>query len=107
MRLHQADRRTLLRLMADECYQETKLGAAFPPRKQQRSSLFWQLAASYLEQPLTAVMLAGMSLGAGGGLEWRVGRLWLCVPARLPPCRLACLPCARFVGICVCANYLR
>ena len=92
MSLSRADCRTLLRLMADECYQQTKLGAAFPPRKQQRSSLFWQLAASYLEQPLMVVMLAGMSLRAGGGLEWRAGRLWVCVPARLPPCRLVCLP---------------
>ena len=68
MGLSRADRRTLLRLMADKLYQQTKLGAAFPPHRRQRSGLFWQLAATYLEQPLTRVMLAGMALRAGEGL---------------------------------------
>ncbi|PRW56295.1 hypothetical protein C2E21_4871 [Chlorella sorokiniana] len=59
-----ADRRTLLRLMSDECYQQTKLGAAFPPSKQQRSGQFWLLAAAYLEQPVLSVVLAGACLRA-------------------------------------------
>ena len=63
--LSSADQHTLLRLMSDERYQQTKLGAAFPPARQRRSSLFWQLAAAYLEQPLLRVMLAGSSLRAG------------------------------------------
>lgn len=65
--LSRADRHTLLRLMADPWYQQTKLGVAFPPHKQQRSSQFWRLAAAYLGQPLLAVMLAGGRLRAGAG----------------------------------------
>ena len=56
---------TLLRLMIDERYQHTKLGAAFSPARQRRSSLFWQLAATYLGQPVLRVMLAGSSLRTG------------------------------------------
>jgi len=76
------DQRTLLRLMSDGWYQEAKLGGAFPPAKQQRSSGFWQLAAAYLEQPLLVVMLAGGSLRAGaGGWAGLVGWRRACSPS--------------------------
>ena len=84
--LSPADRHTLLCLMSDEHYQQTKLGAALSPDRQRRSSLFWRMAAAYLEQPVLRVMLAGSSLRAGADcwvIRWAAR--WLgAVPAELP-----------------------
>ena len=70
LRLTRGDRGTLLLLMSDPLFQQTKLGAAFTPAQQHRSLRFAQLAAAYLGQPVALVLLECLRLRQGG---WGTG----------------------------------
>lgn len=60
------DRATLLRLMVNPSYQQTKLGRAYSLGDQRRGQGFWRAAAAYLVLPLPTVMVQGMRLWPGG-----------------------------------------
>ena len=87
-------RATLLRLMTEPSFQQTKLGAAFSPARQLHSQLFLHLAARYIGAPLGKVILGGARLrprpggwaAAQGAVAASGCRLHLCVQKSLPAC---------------------
>ncbi|KAL4426997.1 hypothetical protein ABPG77_009558 [Micractinium sp. CCAP 211/92] len=59
--------------MRDPLHQQTKLGAVFSPAQQHRSLRFAQLAAAYLGQPVTLVLLECLRLQDVALQQWEEG----------------------------------
>ncbi len=103
-RLAAGDRHSLLLLMRDPLHQQTKLGAVFSPAQQHRSLRFAQLAAAYLGQPVTLVLLECLRLQDGA---W--GRGTRLLVDCLVPFYEACLPlhlaCSMFCCLCIAGQW--